>query len=42
MKSLIAKIAAAILIAATLAGCGTIVQESATDWMERQSQSIGD
>jgi len=42
MKSSFAKLAAAVLIAATLAGCGTIVQESAMDWMQRQSQSIGD
>jgi uncharacterized protein YceK len=36
MKTLIIKIFAAMLMAATLAGCSTVIQESATEWLQRQ------
>ncbi len=36
MKTLIIKIIAVVLFAATLAGCHTVIQESATEWMQRQ------
>ena len=36
MKTQIIKLIAAALVAATLAGCHTIIHESATEWMQRQ------
>lgn len=39
MKTLIVKAVAAVLFAVTavsLSGCGTVVQESAMEWMQRQ------
>lgn len=36
MKALILKLFAAAVFAATLAGCGTVQQESAMEWMQRQ------
>lgn len=36
MKALLAKVVTAVLLAATLAGCHTVKQESAMEWMERQ------
>lgn len=36
MKTLIVKIFAVVLFAVTLAGCGTVVHESAMEWMQRQ------
>lgn len=40
-KSLIAKVVAAVLVTVALAGCGTVKQESATEWMQRQPQTQG-
>lgn len=40
-KSLIAKVVAAVLVTVALAGCGTVTQESAMEWMQRQPQSDG-
>lgn len=40
MTSLITKIVAAILVAVALAGCGTVTQESATEWMQRQPRPV--
>lgn len=40
MKPLITKLVAAILVAVALAGCGTVTQESAIEWMQRQPQPI--
>lgn len=42
MKSLITKIIATAVIAVTLAGCGTVVQESAMEWLQRQPQLADD
>ena len=39
MKKLIAKICVAVLVAGVLSGCGSIRQESAMEWMERQPWS---
>ena len=36
MKSLIFKIIAGVLLASALAGCQTVIEESAMDWMKRQ------
>lgn len=36
MKTTVIRIAAAVLCAVALAGCSTIVPESAMAWMERQ------
>ena len=36
MKTLIIKIFAAVLFAGALAGCGTVIHESAMEWMQRQ------
>ncbi len=40
-KSLVAKVIGAVLVTVALAGCGTVTQESAMEWMERQSKSVG-
>ncbi|HTE15955.1 MAG TPA: hypothetical protein VK642_12835 [Burkholderiales bacterium] len=40
MKSVIYKVFAALTVAASLAGCGTIVQESALQWMQRQPEFL--
>lgn len=36
MRVVITKILAGCLFAAALAGCGTVQQESAMEWMQRQ------
>jgi hypothetical protein len=36
MKSIIYTLLAAITLATTLCGCGTVKQESASEWMARQ------
>ena len=36
MKSFVSKIVAAVLVAASLAGCAGIQQESATQWLQHQ------
>lgn len=36
MKSLLSKIMAALLVTAALAGCGTIKEETAMEWLARQ------
>jgi outer membrane PBP1 activator LpoA protein len=40
MKSTLYRLLAALIAAATLAGCGAIVQESAMEWMQRQPSRI--
>lgn len=40
MKPLITKIVVAILVPAALAGCGTVTQESAMKWMQRQPRTV--
>ena len=39
-KSLITKVVVGLLVAAVLGGCGTLTQESAMEWMQRQPQTI--
>jgi len=39
MKTLIVKILTLVLFAVTLAGCGTVIHESAMEWMQRQPWS---
>lgn len=39
MKTLIVKILTAVLFAASLAGCSTVIPESAMEWMQRQPWS---
>lgn len=39
MKPLITKIVVAILVTVALAGCGTVTQESAMEWMQRQPRT---
>jgi uncharacterized protein YceK len=36
MKTFFYRILAALIVATTLSGCGTIRQESAMEWMQRQ------
>ncbi len=40
MKPIWVKILAVIMATATLVGCGTVVQESAMEWMQRQPTPI--
>lgn len=42
MKSLLLKTLAALALAASLAGCGSIVQDSANDWMMAQPVTLDD
>jgi uncharacterized protein YceK len=42
MKSLVFKILAALALATSLAGCGSIMQESANDWMMHQPVDLDD
>lgn len=39
MKRISGKIVAAVLVVAALAGCATTNQESAYDWLQRQTNS---
>ena len=36
MRTLTYRLLAIVLVATTLSGCGTVRQESATEWMKRQ------
>lgn len=42
MKSLVVKVLAALALASSLAGCGSMLQESANDWMMHQPSVIDD
>ncbi len=40
MKPIWVRILAVIMVTAAVAGCGTVVQESAMEWMQRQPNYI--
>lgn len=40
MKPIWVKILAVIMVVAAVAGCGTVVQESAMEWMQRQPNTL--
>lgn len=40
MKSIACKIVAALMLVGALAGCATVEQESAMDWMQKQPRPI--